>query len=208
MTLKIIGAGVGRTGTYSLKLALEQLGLGPCHHMEEVFKDLSVQVPLWSAAAHGKPDWVATFKGYNSAVDWPTAAFWRELAALYPEAKVILTARGADSWYGSFSETIHKLMSTAGQAPPHMKPFFEMATAVIGKTGFTGNLDRDGLIKAYNDHVRAVRTSIPAERLLVFDMKEGWQPLCKFLGLPVPATPFPRSNDKQEFWDRIKGTPG
>ena len=88
-----------------------------------------------------------------------------------------------------------------------MRPFLEMATAVIAKAGITGKLDRDGIIKAYNDHADAVRTSIPAERLLVFEVKEGWEPLCKFLGLPVPATPFPRTNDTQEFWDRIKGSP-
>ena len=97
MALKVIGAGVGRTGTYSLKLALEQLGLGPCHHMEEVIKNPPVNVPLWHAAAQGKPDWDAAYEGYTSAVDWPTASFWRELAALYPKANVILTARGAES---------------------------------------------------------------------------------------------------------------
>ena len=204
MALKIVGAGVGRTGTYSLKLALEQLGLGPCHHMDEVIKNPPVNVPLWTAAAHGKPDWDTLYRGYNSAVDWPTAAFWRELATVYPQANFILTARGAESWYQSYSETIHKLMSTADQAPPHKKPFIEMAAAVIAKTGFTGKLDREALIKAYTGHVQAVKTSIPADRLLVFDVKEGWEPLCEFLGLPVPATPFPRSNDKQEFWDRLR----
>ena len=84
--LEVIGAGVGRTGTYSLKLALEQLGFGPCHHMEEVLKDPERQIPLWSAAARGTADWESALAGYRSAVDWPTAAFWRELAEARPES--------------------------------------------------------------------------------------------------------------------------
>ncbi|KAB2850621.1 MAG: hypothetical protein F9K44_04340 [Hyphomicrobiaceae bacterium] len=204
MTLEVIGAGVGRTGTYSLKMALEQLGLGPCHHMEEVLSNQSQQVPLWTAAVQGRPNWTAAFEGYVSAVDWPTAAFWRELAAYYPGAKVILTTRSPDSWYRSYSETIHKLLSTIDEVPAHMKPWFEMAIGVTVKSGFGGKTSRGDMIKVFEDHVDAVRTSIPRDRLLVFEVKDGWEPLCAFLGRPVPTSAFPRSNDREEFWELVQ----
>ncbi|HOB63478.1 MAG TPA: sulfotransferase, partial [Candidatus Competibacteraceae bacterium] len=118
MTMHVIGAGVGRTGTYSLKLALNQLGLGPCHHMEEVLHNMAVQVPLWTAALEGRPDWQAIYHGYSSTVDWPTACFFRELHAAYPTAKFVLTHRSPESWADSFGETIYKLMAGRDQAPP------------------------------------------------------------------------------------------
>ncbi|MBI2717464.1 MAG: hypothetical protein HY245_11925 [Rhizobiales bacterium] len=206
MTLNVIGAGVGRTGTMSLKLALEQLGFGPCHHMEEVIKNPPLHVPLWVAAVQGKPDWKAAFQGYNSAVDWPTAAFWRELAAVNPRAKLILTTRSIESWYASFSETIYKLLGGRDQAPPHMRPLLDMAAGVTAKSGFVDGLDRDGIVGTFKGHADAVKKSIPADRLLVFEVKDGWPPLCRFLGRPIPAAPFPKSNNKEEFWDRIKGS--
>jgi hypothetical protein len=201
MTLEVVGAGVGRTGTYTLKLALEQLGFGPCHHMEAVLKDAARQVPLWSAAAAGTPDWEATFKGYNSAVDWPTAAFWRELAAAYPGAKIVLTTRNAECWYQSYSETIAKLMSSADQAPAHLKPWFKMASAVTARSGIGGKTNRDDVIRAFEVHAEEVRTAVPANRLLVYEVRDGWEPLCAFLEKPVPATPFPNTNNREEFWD-------
>jgi hypothetical protein len=204
MILEVVGAGVGRTGTYSLKLALEELGFGPCHHMEEVLKDPSRQIPLWSAAAEGRPDWEAIFQGYNSAVDWPTAAFWRELAAAYPAAKVILTTRNAERWYQSYSETIFKLMSTAHEAPPHLRAWFEMAFAVTARSGFGGKTNRDEIIKAFEEHGDAVKSSIPADHLLVYEVKDGWEPLCAFLGKPVPSVPFPSSNNREEFWELVQ----
>ena len=151
MSLKVVGAGVGRTGTLSLKLALEQLGFGPCYHMEEVLKDLPLRVPQWQAAVDGKPDWAAIFQGYNSVVDWPAAAFWRELAAAYPEAKIILTTRNAERWYQSFSETIAKVMSVENGVPPHLEPWLKMSTAVImKKNGLGGKASRNDIIEASN----------------------------------------------------------
>ncbi|MDX1677818.1 sulfotransferase family protein [Arsukibacterium sp.] len=205
MTLTVIGTGVGRTGTYSLKLAINQLGAGPCHHMEEVLHNMPDQVPLWSAALAGQPDWQAIYNGYLSAVDWPTAGFFRELLNTYPTAKFILTHRSSESWADSFGSTIFKLISERDQAPPEMKEWLEMAAAVIAKSGFPEGLDRDGLIQAFNAHNEAVKNTIPAEQLLVYQVKEGWDPLCKFLGKPVPSGPFPRSNDRAEFWDRVAG---
>ncbi len=205
MTLSVIGVGVGRTGTYSLKLALEHLGFGPCHHMEEVIKDPPHHVPIWMAAAQGKPDWENAYKGYNSAVDWPTASFWRELSDRYPKAKFVLTLRSTESWVQSFSETIQKLIGGKDMAPPQMHPFIDMGIAVLGKAGFTAKQDHDALAKAFEAHTDAVKAGVPKNRLLIYEVKQGWAPLCEFLGKSTPADPFPRTNDRKDFWDRIKG---
>ena len=130
---KIIGMGVGRTGTYSLKKALTQLGLGPCHHMEEVMHHMPVQLPLWQAAMQGKPDWAAISRGTRARSTWPTAGFFRELGKAYPEAKFILSVRSPESWAASFSETIYKLSAARDQAPPQMQAWLDMAIAVIAK---------------------------------------------------------------------------
>lgn len=205
MTMNVIGTGVGRTGTYSLKLALEQLGAGPCHHMEEVLQKMPVQVPLWSSALSGSPDWQAIYDGYASAVDWPTAGFFRELHAAYPSAKFVLTHRSPESWADSFGSTIFTLLSNRDDAPPEMTEWLEMCAGVIAKTGFPTGLDRDGLIDAFQAHNDAVRSTIPSDQLLVFQVREGWEPLCEFLGAEVPSGPFPRTNDRAEFWDRVSG---
>lgn len=205
MTLQVIGAGVGRTGTYSLKLAINQLGLGPCHHMEEVLHNQSVQVPLWSSAVRGAPSWDEIFKGYVSAVDWPTSAFFRELTAAYPSAKFVLTVRNPDSWVESFMETIYKVMAGLDQMPQPRQAWGEMAVGVITKSGFPVGLDRSQIMAAFVAHNEAVRATIPAHRLLTYQVKDGWEPLCTFLGVPVPAGPFPRTNDRGEFWERVAG---
>ena len=205
MTVSIIGAGVGRTGTYSLKLALEQLGFGPCHHMEEVLFNMPSQVPLWSAAVKGRADWDAIYQGYSSAVDWPTAGFFSELSEAYPEAKFILTVRSPETWVASFSETIYKLLADKNNAPEEMRAWLDMASQVIGKTGFPLGLDDEGLKTAFVAHEEAVKATIPESRLLVFEVKDGWDPLCKFFECAAPLESFPRTNDRGEFWDRVSG---
>ena len=205
MTTHVIGAGVGRTGTYSLKLAINQLGLGPCHHMEEVLHNQSVQVPLWSAALKGHADWEVIYKGYESAVDWPTAGFFRELNAAYPSAKFVLTIRSPESWAESFSETIYKLIAGRDTAPREMQAWLDMAVGIVNKTGFADGLEVAGLMKAFTAHNDAVKAAIPADQLLVYQVKDGWGPLCDFLGVPMPTDPFPRTNDRGEFWDRVSG---
>ncbi|MBI1212133.1 MAG: hypothetical protein GC190_11765 [Alphaproteobacteria bacterium] len=205
MTLKVIGTGVGRTGTYSLKLAVNLLGFGPCHHMEEVLHNMAVQTPLWVDAVQGRPDWQQIYRGYASAVDWPTAGFVRELYGAYPNAKFVLTHRSPESWVASFSETIYKLVSNQDQVPPEMRAWLAMAVAVIKKTGFPAGLDADGLRRAFLAHTDEVKATIPAKQLLIYEVKEGWEPLCNFLGVPVPAEQFPRTNDRAEFWDRVAG---
>ena len=203
IAIQVFGVGVGRTGTYSLKLALNQLGLGPCHHMEAVVNNMPVQVPLWSAALTERPNWQAIYHGFESAVDWPTAGFFRELIKAYPSAKYVLTHRNPETWADSFEATIYKLLAGREQAPSEMRAWLEMADGVIAKTGFPGGLDRDDLIRAFVTHNEAVKTTIPAGQLLVYEVKEGWAPLCKFLNTQVPTEAFPRTNDRAEFWDRF-----
>ena len=203
--MQLIGTGVGRTGTYSLKLAINQLGLGPCHHMEEVLHNMPLQVPLWSAALNGAADWQSIYDGYPSAVDWPTAGFFRELYEAYPSAKFVLTQRSPESWADSFGGTIYQLLTGRDQAPPEMRDWLEMSAGVIAKTGFPEGLDRDGLIAAFVAHNDAVRATIPPGQLLEFEVKQGWGPLCEFLEVPAPDEPFPRTNHREEFWDRVNG---
>lgn len=201
MTLRVIGAGLGRTGTMSLKIALEELGFGPCHHMAEVFRDRDHQVPLWDAALSGKANWNTTFGGFESAVDWPSAAFWRELADFYPDSKIILTTRDAENWFESISQTIFKLISTAETAPDEVRPVLKMTTDVITRS-LGEDLERQHAIDCFNAHQGAVRREIPASRLLVFEAKDGWGPLCRFLNVDVPQHDYPRTNDRAEFWNR------
>jgi len=204
MSLEVIGLGVGRTGTYSLKLALNQLGFGPCHHMEAVVTDLPRQLPLWQAALAGRADWNAIFDGYRSAVDWPTARFYRELYALYPEAKFILGYRSPDRWAESFRATIQELILQTDQAPEHLRSWLAMAAEVVRQTGIPQTKELGELSAAFEAHADAVRATIPADRLLVFEPEHGWHVLCPFLGVPVPDDPFPRTNDRGEFWDLVK----
>jgi len=203
MPLKVIGAGVGRTGTYSLKLALNELGLGPCHHMEEVMINAPTQIPLWVAAADGNPDWAAIYQGYQSTVDWPTARFFAELHKACPDAKFILTDRDPDTWAQSFGATIYKLLAGADQAPDKMRAWLDMGQNIISQTGFPPGLDEAGLSAAFTAHCEAVKAAIPASQLLVFQVRNGWGPLCEFLDVPVPDMAFPRTNDRSEFWDLV-----
>jgi len=202
MTLSVISAGFGRTGTMSLKLALEHLGVGPCHHMIEVIENGEAQVPLWNAALAGAPDFGAIYDGYTSAVDWPTAAFWQETAEAYPEAKIILSTRSPESWYSSISETILATVWAPDTWPPQATEWFKMVTKVLERS-FGGAKDKDSLIAAFNAHEAEVKATIPAERLLVHSAKDGWEPLCAFLGVPVPDTPYPRTNSKEEFFQHM-----
>jgi len=203
MTIDVFGVGVGRTGTYSLKRALNQLGLGPCHHMEEVFQDMAVQVPTWSAAARDSADWRSIYAGYRSAVDWPTASFFRELAREFPSARFILTERDPEVWVDSFCATIYKGLACKGMAPPDMHGWLDMTNEVIAKSGFPAGLERDELVSAFEAHNESVKDTIPADRLLEYSITDSWGPLCEFLGVPVPDRPFPFTNDREEFWIRV-----
>lgn len=206
MIVQLFGCGVGRTGTYSLKLAINQLQRGPCHHMEVVLQNRPTQVPLWSAALDGQPEWDTIYEGFKSAVDWPTAAFFRELIAAYPSSKFILTHRSPESWAESFASTIQKLVAERAKAPQELHDWLEMANRVITKSGFPVTLDRAGLIDAFVAHSESVKNVIPADQLLVYQVSEGWGPLCDFLEAPVPDESFPRANQREEFWDLVQGS--
>jgi len=204
MALKVVGAGIGRTGTMSLKTALERLGFGPCHHMVEVLGNMPEQVPLWEDALAGKPYWDSIYDGYQSAVDWPTARFYRELHAAYPDAKFVLGYRSPESWAESFSHTIYLALSDISKAPPEQRDWMRMSTELLNQNGIPQGLDVAGLENAFTAHVDAVKESIPCDQLLVFEAADGWEPLCRFLGVPVPEGPYPRTNDRVEFWGHLK----
>lgn len=202
MGLSVIGAGFGRTGTLSLKSAIETLGLGPCHHMMEVFGNPK-QAPIWAAAARGEPvDWDKLLEGYHATIDWPSCYFWRELALHYPDAKVLLTARDPEKWFSSFSDTILKVITAPppeGDVDPDMMAVGQMANFIVGQKTFELNFSKEHILKVYTDHIETVKRTIPPERLLVYDVSQGWEPLCKFLGVPVPDVEFPRTNSREEF---------
>jgi hypothetical protein len=203
MGLEIIGPGFGRTGTNSLKIALERLGFGPCHHMFEV-RDNPGQLPAWQAAARGeRVDWDAVFRGYRAQADWPGARYWRELAAHYPEARVILTVRDADDWFDSVQATIAPFVAARGSHPsPHADAIAAMAHEMIAVQVFRDRMsDREHATRVFREHVAEVQATIPADRLLTFDLRQGWGPLCTFLGVPVPGMPFPKTNSSTAFVD-------
>ena len=208
MGLQIIGSGFGRTGTMSTKIALEQLGFGPCHHMTEVMANPD-QPPHWDALAEGREvDWADVFAGYSSQVDFPGAAVWHQLSIAFPDAKVIHTERPEEEWWASYSKTIGKFFALRETMPlpPPIAAIFETMDKLLIKDVF-GGLDRESSIKAYRRNNAKVREVIPADRLLVFTPADGWEPLCRFLGVATPAGDFPRSNARDEFWQHFGGEP-
>ena len=208
MTLQLVGAGVGRTGTASLKLALETLLGAPCYHMLEVF-DHPEHVPLWHAAARGEPvDWEQLFAGYAATVDWPGAAFWPELTAAYPRAVVLLSVReSADTWWRSASATIVQGLSQDPPPESPRGPWHAMMREMM-RNRFGGDIrDEHAAKDAYERHNAAVRAAVPADRLLRWQPGDGWAPLCDALGLPVPDVEFPHTNTTAEFQAMMRGTP-
>ena len=194
MGLQVIGAGLGRTGTASLKVALEKLGLGRCYHMSEVLAKPE-DMGHWIDAAGGSPDWDRLFADFGATVDFPACIYWRELTDYYPAAKVVLSVRDPERWYRSTQETI---LSPRFWNFTKGGPFGAMCEQTIERF-FGGEMhDRDHLIAAFNRHVEAVKRDIPPERLLVFEAKQGWAPLCEFLEVPAPAEPFPHVNSEEE----------
>jgi len=202
MALQVIGAGLGRTGTYSLKLALEQLGFGPCHHMLEVFAHPE-QALFWRRAADREPvEWEELFCDYRASVDWPSAHFYKELAERYPDAKVILSRRDPQRWYESMSDTILKVTAQmAAEADPNAPRRF--AEIIVAKNTFGYDFTQANVIAAFEAHNAEVQRVIAPERLLLFEAAQGWAPLCRFLGVPEPQTPFPRTNSREDFWAHL-----
>jgi hypothetical protein len=202
MGLKVIGAGFGRTGTDSMREALNLLGFGPCHHMVECNAN-DEQKRLWRAHVRGdSPGWDALFAGYNSCVDWPAAHYWRELITIYPDAKVVLTARSPESWWESFEKTI-------GRGIEKSTDTASLGIALIRDQVFSGRHgDRAYAIGLYEANVAAVKATVPAERLLVHALGDGWEPLCKHMGVAVPEAPYASRNSTAEFQRAIRGADG
>jgi hypothetical protein len=210
MSLAVIGSGFGRTGTKSMYEALPLLGFGPCHHMFEV---LSVpgQIDVWRAVAAdpGNADWAEVYKGYRAQVDWPGARVWHEASIAFPDAKVIHTERPEEDWWRSYSTTIGKFFTHAPDMPlpPHVHELFGWMKPFIVDQVMGDQTSKEKAIAAYRANNRKVREVIPADRLLVFNVADGWGPLCSFLGVPVPDTAFPHSNPRKEFWEVFGGEP-
>ncbi len=201
MTLQVIGTGFGRTGTNSLRLALEQLGFAPCHHMFAL-RDAPDELRFWQAAVRGeRVDWDAAFARYRAAVDWPSARFWRETTAHFPEAKVIHTTRPAGGWHRSVLNTILPAMEAYRDTEPGpRRDRLEMAFRLIVEQSFGGRMrDPEHAMAVFRAHDAEVRRTIPPARLLVYEVRQGWEPLCAFLGVPVPEAPFPETNSTDEF---------
>lgn len=201
--MKVIGAGFGRTGTTSTKSALEQLGM-PCYHMIEVFAHLD-HVQVWRDAKAGRPvSWPAVFANYEAAVDWPSCTFYEQQMLAYPDAKVILTVRDPEKWHRSSMDTIYAVGSILPDwlrfHIPRIGPLNRMLEEIIWGGTFGGRFaDKAHAIAVYEQHIAEVQRRVPPERLLVFDVKDGWGPLCAFLGIPAPDKPFPHLNDTAEF---------
>ena len=214
MSLQIIGAGYGRTGTKSLQLALEQLGYDKCYHMEFLLRN-PAGVNHWKDAYAGnKVDWDDLFIGYKAIVDFPGSMYYKELAEHYPEAKVILTVRDPERWYNSVRKTIFAfdpgpaiklkllLKMPFSATARNLFQVIQLNDKSIWEKHFEGKFkDKDYAINNYLSHIEAVKQNIPAERLLVYEVKEGWEPLCKFLDKPTPNTPFPNTNKGENFHD-------
>ena len=194
--LKIIGAGFGRTGTASLKEALEHLGY-PCYHMEEAVKNVKFgHFERWNEAFDGETpvDWDALFGHYEATVDFPGCLFYKELMEAYPDASVILSVRDSESWWRSMSNLVRVARKIRFLT---FLPFFRAFCGLFKRVGndtFGGDFTKDNCIEVYERHVAAVKAAVPESRLLIYSVEEGWEPLCAFIGKPVPEIPFPHSN--------------
>jgi hypothetical protein len=205
--MKVIGAGFGRTGTMSLKAALERLGFGPCFHMIDLIRD-PTPLPYWQAAADGeKVDWTEALDGWESTIDWPGCTFWEEMAEIWPDAPVLLSVRDPEAWYRSTYNSIHeaKEMALRGELQGNTEEapdpaVMQMINGLIWKGTFKGRFtDKEFALEVFRRHNEDVKSKVPADRLLVYEIKQGWGPLCDFLGVEVPDEPMPHLNDTDSF---------
>ncbi len=214
--MKIIGAGLPRTATLTQKISLEMLGFGPCYHMVNILSDMSL-VQRWQDAFEGGTDWEKIFEGFQSTVDWPGAFFYRELIDAFPDAKVLLSARDGAAWARSMHDTIwglfygdvmmRDLSSARARVDSGWAQYMELMRSMWQRSGLLGDdeesFDAGAMATGMERHIAEVRSVVPAERLLVWQPADGWEPLCEFLEVPVPHAPLPRVNDSSMFADRI-----
>jgi hypothetical protein len=218
MSLQIIGTGQGRTGTSSLKLALEQLGFGKCYHMYVLIKEKPEEIEYFEKAERGEEvDWDKLFTGYKSAVDFPVIRYYKDLMAKYPQAKIIHTTRDPESWYESVSNTIFwatqptplRMLKMMVRLPFSLTLRKQLRVlkfnGMMIRKVFGNNLnDKAKVIEVFNQWNADVLNFVPKENLLIYDVKSGWEPLCKFLNVPVPSTLFPKVNTTEEFIGNVK----
>ncbi len=217
--MRVVGAGLPRTATTTQMFALEQLGYGPCYHMRDLLADLDAGLPLWERVAAGDPDWEQIFGAARSTVDWPSARYYRELMDYYPDAKVLLSVRGGEEWARSMKETVwavahgdsvlHYMCETRALLDPLWRRYLALMRYMTWDE-HTGVLAGDtsteaGLIEVMDRWNASVKSTVPADRLLVWNPSEGWEPVCEFLELPAPAEPLPRLNDTPSFKEGIIG---
>ena len=193
MVLQVVGAGLGRTGTYSLMIALEQLLGGPCYHMTKV-TDHPEHIKVWTDASIGHmPIWIDLFQEFQAAVDWPASAFWPEISAAFPDALVLHSVRDPESWWKSASNTIFANLG-------HRSPERQIMLDSMFKSRFTSRIqDRDAAIEAFVAHNASVRQLVTEQKLLEWRVEDGWEPICNALALSIPANPFPHANTTEEF---------
>ena len=214
--MKVIGAGLPRTGTLSQKLALDILGVGPTYHMVDVLQDLS-RAPAWESALNGSPDWDAIFAGFNSTVDWPGSFYYRELREAYPDAKLLLSVRSGESWARSMVATIssllygdtlmHDLSTARGRIDEPWFDYIEMMKRMWKESGILHDgheLDEPVLAREMERYNAEVQATFPDA--LVWTASDGWEPICELLDLPVPDEPFPHVNDSGGFEGMLVGS--
>jgi hypothetical protein len=174
---------------------------------------------FWISAWRGEPaDWDGVLGGYEAAVDWPACTFYEELMERHPDAKVILSLRDPERWYQSVRNTIYELSVVIPRHPIYrigykLVSFFvfrgsgnvDLADEIIWQGTFDGRFeDKRHAIEVFERHSAEVQRRVPENRLLVYDVKAGWEPLCEFLGVEVPDEPFPRTNDTAEMRRRVR----
>lgn len=205
MPLEIIGAGFGRTGTVSTKAALEILGFGPCYHMREILQPRpgfnDGHLDAWSEHARGlrEMDWDFIFENYPSCLDHPTCHAYEELMERFPDAKVLLNVRDPESWFRSFEDLMQGIggMRKLGRFVPRIRKALDIVDRLVKQDVMGGVIERESNIAVFEQHNRDVIDKVPADRLLVFDVKQGWEPLCEFLDVAVPDMPFPHLNESK-----------
>lgn len=213
MELQVIGTGLARTGTMSLKVALEQLLSGNCFHVIEWLKDPQRTTILKKGYKKNEIDWSAFYEGFASAVDYPTCLFYQQLLEINPDLKVIHTVRDFDSWYASVKETVYRGKPKSAQDIFRMiknmmlsadfrrvAPVFMLNDKLIWQGQFESRFeDKEFMREKYRQHEEEVKKTVKEEHLLIYNIKDGWEPLCEFLHVPAPKTVFPKSNERQEF---------